>query len=473
MKKKKRHLQIEKLKKWDYCMLVVFSFIIVLVLIIREVYTRNTKDSQINLIYNVMEQNAENQKRHFEKYIEDKIKLLKAMVTYPDIYEMRVAAQEKFLRGRSDDFGFSHIFIMTMDGNAYYFDEGLVRYQKEEKFFQDIIEQDIFITKPFYTGTEIVIMTASVSIYDKNGEKVGVLCGAIHLKDMQQIIVENEMILNGTSYILDSDGKYVASKNHEDVYNMQSIYDNPNCELSILKEAFKDKEDKSGIIVLDGITYQGYVAYLEDYNWAILQLVPQKEITERFEVVNISQYILSISIIILIGCLVRIIYLWRRSDKKIYTDPLTKCNSRAACVDLLDSLENKKNVQIMIVYMDLNRFKWVNDTYGHDKGDLLLRLFTDVLKQTFGINGFVGRLGGDEFIAVLLDTTEEELEALWKQVEKLLVESSQKLDFPYIMSSSYGFAVREKGENISIHKVLKEADEKMYEYKVKHKQNDR
>ena len=124
----------------------------------------------------------------------------------------------------------------------------------------------------------------------------------------------------------------------------------------------------------------------------------------------------------------------------------------------------------MIVYMDLNRFKWVNDTYGHDKGDLLLQLFTSVLNQTFGVDGFVGRLGGDEFIAVLLDTTEEELKELWENVEELLVDRSKELDFPYIMSSSYGYAFREKGEDISLHEILKEADKKMYEYKISHKE---
>ena len=93
--------------------------------------------------------------------------------------------------------------------------------------------------------------------------------------------------------------------------------------------------------------------------------------------------------------------IWNKSNDKIYTDPLTKGNSRAACYDLIDSLENRRKQAVTIMYMDLNRFKYVNDTYGHDKGDQLLCTFSEALEKTFGQIGFVGRMGGDEFIVYL------------------------------------------------------------------------
>ena len=184
------------------------------------------------------------------------------------------------------------------------------------------------------------------------------------------------------------------------------------------------------------------------------------------------QYIFLFVIAILIYCIVRIIYSWKKSNKKIYTDTLTQCNSRAACLDLLDRLEENRKQQITIVYMDLNRFKWVNDTYGHDKGDELLKIFANVLMQTLGKEGFVGRMGGDEFIAMLLDTTEEELLQLWQQVEEELLKQSDKLGFPYQITSSYGYAIREKGDKTSLNVILQLADMKMYENKVARKSRE-
>lgn len=470
--KKKKHLQLEKLNKWDYLLLVGISFIIMWVLGTLYMYTDSAKKNEVELVYEVMEQTAENQKNQFEKFIDDKVQLLQALVTYPEIYEMDTARQKEFIKDRARDLGFNHMFVVDKNGWGYYFEEDVIRDQRNDVFFQDIMGSDVFITQPFYTGTEVVVVTACVSIYDENGDKAGVLCGAINLESVQQMISKNEMILEGLSYILDEEGKYVTSQNHQDVYYMTSIYDNENAELSLIKESFQDKVDKTGTIVLNGITYQSHVTYLEDYKWVILQIIPEGKITERFVFLNRIQYALSFAVVALIGCLVRIIYLWRQSDKKIYTDPLTGCNSRAACIDLMDSLEHKKKEQIMIVYMDLNRFKWVNDTYGHEKGDYLLKLFADILQKTLGINGFVGRMGGDEFIAILLDTTEEELKKMWEQVESLLVSYSKKLDFPYQMSSSYGYAVRKRGEDILLNDLLQMADKAMYEYKIKQKEEE-
>lgn len=473
MKNKKRHLQIQKLNKWDYCLLVVITLLIVLVMGMLYIYTGNAKKNQVDLIHEVMRQTAENQKKQFETYIDEKVHILKALVSYPDIYGMDPEVQHEIVRDRAGEIGFNHLFVMDTDGLGYYFEEGVIRDQREEQFFQDIMSHDVFVTQPFYMENGIVIMTVCVSIYDVQGTKVGVLCGAINLESVQQLIAKNEMILDGTTYILNEEGHFMTSQNHEDVSHMVSIYDSENSDLSLLKTAFEEKADKEGITLLNGISYQSQIAWLEDYNWVILQIIPEDKITERFELLNMIQYVLSFMIIVLLVCMVRIIYLWRRSDKKIYTDPLTGCNSRAACVDLLDSLENRLKEQVTIVYMDLNRFKWVNDTFGHEKGDELLKLFTGVLKQTLGLNGFVGRMGGDEFIAIFLDTTEEELKDLWKKTEELLTENSKKLDFPYQMSSSYGYAVRKRGEYIPLNDLLQLADKRMYDYKIEQKKKEK
>ena len=471
MKRKKRHLQIEKLNKWDYFLLIGIFVVTILVIGMRQIYMSNVKKNQVDLVQEVMQQNAENQKNQFEMFIKDKIHILQALVTYPEIYEMDTKKQNDFLYGRAQKLGFNHIFVVDSEGWGYYFDEDVIKDQHEEEFYHDIMQQDVFITEPFYTDTEVVIMTVCVSIYDDTGNKKGVLCGAINLNSIQQLIEKNEMILDGKSYILTENGIYVTSQSPEDVYMQKSIYDNENTDMTLVKEAFAKKKDMTGMILLNGVRYQSEVTYLDYFNWVMLQIIPESNIIQRFQLFDFIQFVLATAIFVLLGCLIRIIFLWRRSDKKIYTDPLTGCNSRAACVDLLDSLEKKRKEQITIVYMDLNRFKWVNDTYGHDKGDYLLKLFTDVLKRTFGMYGFVGRMGGDEFIAVLLDTNEIEIKKIWEEVEKNMLLCSDKIEFPYQMSSSYGYAIRRKGESTPLQEVLQLADKKMYEYKVEQKKN--
>ena len=123
-------------------------------------------------------------------------------------------------------------------------------------------------------------------------------------------------------------------------------------------------------------------------------------------------------------------------------------------------------MRISIIYMDLNKFKYVNDTFGHDQGDRLLTIFGKTLRSVFGKVGFVGRMGGDEFVAVLSDTNDTEIEKMCKDVEEMLKEQSKTLDFPYVISSSYGYASRNVGQSETMSEIMQRADERMYKNKA-------
>lgn len=473
MKKNKNYLQVRKLKlkPLDYCVLILACIAILFLMLEFSLYTHKMQNNQIDLIHLMMEKMSVNQKTQFEHYIDEKVQTLQALVTYPDIYEMDEEKQSKFIKNRSCALGFSHLFIVNTDGIGFYIEEDIRRNQKQEQFFKDIMEHEIFITEPFYADSETVIMTACVSVYNKEQEKVGVLCGAIHLDSIQELIEKNEMILHGDCFILNESGIYMTSKNKSDVYQRVSIYNQKNSEVSLIEQAFLEQKDKEGVIVLDGIEQQAQITYLKDYNWVIVQVIPSHEITGLFAIINMRQAVLGICIGLLILCIIRIIYCWNKSNNKIYIDTLTKCNSRAACLDLLESLEKKKNRAITIIFMDLNNFKFVNDTFGHDKGDELLCIFSRALEQTFGKIGFVGRMGGDEFISILFDVTDEQIQEVWNALCEILKERSKTLDFAYEISSSYGYGTREKGKNIKLQEIIRCADEKMYEYKAWVKQN--
>lgn len=465
MKSKSKLLKIEKINKWDLLMIVVASVLIVFVSGLFFVQTKSAKQGQIDLVEDVMERTAENQKDLFESYVEDKITVLKTLATYPDIYEMDLEKQTKFIKGRSNKWGFSHVFVMDMKGIGYYIDEGVIKDQSKEEFFYNIRNNETYITTPFYQATGKIIVTVCVSIYDKEDKKVGILCGAVRLNNIQKLIRENEVILGGNTFILNNEGIYVTSKKESDVSKKVVIFTTPDSELSLISEAIKKKEDMAGRITLNGVLYQTYIAYLDDQDWLIVQNIPVENIIARYGRFNQMQVVLTVSVLVLIFCILRIVHSWKKSDRKIYRDQLTKCNSRAAFFDLLEYLEHNYKHRITVVYMDLNDFKVVNDTYGHDEGDNLLKIYADVLVRTLGKEAFVGRVGGDEFIAVLIDVTDEELSELWKTVENELIEESKKLTHDYRIRASYGYASREMGEKEPLMDILTIADQKMYQYK--------
>ncbi|MFD5804919.1 GGDEF domain-containing protein [Streptomyces sp. NPDC127020] len=82
-------------------------------------------------------------------------------------------------------------------------------------------------------------------------------------------------------------------------------------------------------------------------------------------------------------------------------DPLTGLRTRDGFTRRATAL--LKDPRAVVVLADVDRFKHINDTYGHAAGDVLLKAIADRLAHHVGRTGVAGRLGGDEFAAVLLD----------------------------------------------------------------------
>ena len=116
-----------------------------------------------------------------------------------------------------------------------------------------------------------------------------------------------------------------------------------------------------------------------------------------------------------------------------------------------------------IVCLDVNNLKTVNDTYGHAKGDVLIRSAADVIAQTFKQDGMVARTGGDEFVAVLGITDEKKLSVLMKQFEQN-IEQKNLAGNDLNLSIAYGYASASQQDS-DIDKVYQTADDRMYEKK--------
>ena len=135
---------------------------------------------------------------------------------------------------------------------------------------------------------------------------------------------------------------------------------------------------------------------------------------------------LSLVAILLAFAFAHILKSWRRSDAFLYTDPLCPCGSRTAMQELLRRLEERRDIDITILYADLNHFKYVNDTFGHEAGDRLLITFSHILSRVFdGQHAMTARVGGDEFVVIFQDVTQREIADAWEQVELDLLEESR------------------------------------------------
>jgi len=141
-------------------------------------------------------------------------------------------------------------------------------------------------------------------------------------------------------------------------------------------------------------------------------------------------------------------------SKKANYDPLTKILNRRGVTDELNSKEG------VILYLDIDHFKKINDTYGHDKGDEVLKKLGEILKTSFRRSDIVGRWGGEEFIVILKNSDYDNGIELAERLRKRVEES----DFNGInVTISIGVSKFENEKEFE--KAIKKADEALYEAK--------
>lgn len=154
--------------------------------------------------------------------------------------------------------------------------------------------------------------------------------------------------------------------------------------------------------------------------------------------------------------------------KRAYTDELTQINNRYFCSEYMNKLQYDNISNYSIIAFDLNNLKITNDTYGHSQGDLLITSAAKVISEAFSSDGVVGRMGGDEFIAILTTSDVTKINTLIDKFTQLIADKNVK--HPNLnLSISYGFATCDEINDNAIEKVCQLADERMYNYKTNYK----
>jgi diguanylate cyclase (GGDEF)-like protein len=150
-------------------------------------------------------------------------------------------------------------------------------------------------------------------------------------------------------------------------------------------------------------------------------------------------------------------------------DELTKIPNRRGFIKLAQhgmDICSRHNISSSLVFFDLNKFKSVNDTFGHAEGDAALIVFSDQLKNTFRDSDVIGRLGGDEFAVLLTNTSLEPAEIIISRLRASIKRYNKESNPGYEISFSEGIVTIDNEKNISLESLLNQADSLMYTKKL-------
>lgn len=149
-------------------------------------------------------------------------------------------------------------------------------------------------------------------------------------------------------------------------------------------------------------------------------------------------------------------------EKLANVDPLTGAFNRRYLnefsVKYLEIIKKEKK-DLSLLMIDLDDFKNINDTFGHEVGDTVIKELVNISKQTVRKSDFIVRFGGDEFIILLLDTNIEKAKIIANKIIKNINEFNKNKEF--IFTVSIGTSSYQK-EDISIDSLILRADDSLY-----------
>ena len=150
------------------------------------------------------------------------------------------------------------------------------------------------------------------------------------------------------------------------------------------------------------------------------------------------------------------------------SDGLTGLNNRRGFMILATGLlkfTRRAGYSLCLLYIDLDSLKYINDTFGHTAGDTAITHFARILTDTFRDSDVIGRMGGDEVVALIIDATESDLAGMQARLQSNVDAHNLQSERGYALSFSLGVIRVDSKSTITMEALLSQADAAMYKHK--------
>ncbi|MFW8592563.1 diguanylate cyclase [Glaciecola sp. 2405UD65-10] len=207
----------------------------------------------------------------------------------------------------------------------------------------------------------------------------------------------------------------------------------------------------------------------QENEWKTMQLETKQTLS--------TLYLVVMGLFICLFILMLLLFLRSRKHRNhleqlAHTDQLTGLHSRARTLELLQhhqQLFARSEQQYCVAILDLDHFKRINDTFGHQVGDKVLLEFGKLCREKFRKSDIVGRIGGEEFLFILPNTPLKQANEVFIQFSQQLLSIGESMDLSQVTTASVGLVSPTKDELVL--QIVKRADDALYD--AKHKGRNR
>ena len=153
----------------------------------------------------------------------------------------------------------------------------------------------------------------------------------------------------------------------------------------------------------------------------------------------------------------------RNLEEKLHHDGLTNLYNHTKLFEILEKVEKDASENVYIAILDIDFFKNVNDSYGHEFGNVVLKRLSDILLENSSKSVIPARYGGEEFVIVFMNSSKDEVFETLEHIRKTFESQKYREDVEGKITVSAGATKYEKGWKPS--KFFEEADKKLYKSK--------
>lgn len=328
---------------------------------------------------------------------------------------------------------FQRIELIDPNGDGYSKDFKDINFSDRE-YFQKAMNGEVNISNFMQEKVSGEIgSTFAVPIFNENNEVIGVLAASKEISEFKKLLDVN--ILGGEGYLalVDSSGAIITSQNHKN-------YDSGITDLREVKfennNTFVDcsrKFEKGVLKTQSSSNDSKYIAYapIGINNWYIISIVPASIIEKNITSLNNISSLMWISMSILLLIIVTyIIYSKRKADNKLekiaFVDSVTNDpNYNSFFYDFNKRMSKEYKNSYALVTLDIDKFKVVNDVFGYENGDDILRHMAFVICENLMQNEIYARHSADNFL-ILLEYIDED--SMLNRMDSMTIEILNNLD---------------------------------------------
>jgi len=331
--------------------------------------------------------------------------------------------------------------------------------------FKEIAEpSEINIDNNSHMSTEL-IMFINHKIIDNSYNMVGATGVGLKTSYINDMLKDFRQRYQFSVYFVDDKGKVVLAE--ENVKQLQQLSDVPELANQLAdiigkgSQVFSYTHENEAYLL-----NRKYIAELDLYLIVEAKVNNFTKIAKEILYFNIAvSTAVTLLISFIIVLYVRKIHL--RLDKLASNDVLTGLPNRRSFHQQLTQLlllKERNSNNLSVLFIDIDNFKYVNDTKGHDIGDQVLKSLAKILHSNVRKSDFVARWGGEEFVIVLIDSDINQAQVIAEQL-RVNVASSNDLSKFIDLQISISLGVTAITDGDTIDSILKRADNALYEAK--------